>query len=65
MRDTAEADRDQAQEELEIETARWDTYVASYEDLMAELMSEMDSVDRVIDVFSNADLSADMMAAVD
>jgi hypothetical protein len=32
---------------------------------MAELMSEMDSVDRVIDVFANADLSADMMESID
>jgi len=32
---------------------------------MAELMSELDSIDRVIDVFANAEISGDMMASLD
>jgi len=32
---------------------------------MAELMSELDSIDRVIDVFANAEISADMMESLD
>jgi len=31
---------------------------------MAELMSEMDAVDRCIDVFANANLNAEMMDVV-
>jgi len=32
---------------------------------MAELMSELDSIDRVIDVFANAELSSDMLNSID
>lgn len=32
---------------------------------MSELMAELDAVDRVIDVFANADINADLLSAID
>ena len=37
LRDTAEADRDQAQEDLDFETERWEGVQAAYQEYMAEL----------------------------
>jgi hypothetical protein len=65
LRDTAAADRDTAQEDLDEETARWAGVQASYEAYVAELMHELDALDRCIGVFSSFDMSDDMLARVD
>merc|ERR1712203_1279216 len=65
LRDTAAEDRDVAQEDLDEETARWDGVQAAYEDYVAELMHELDALDRCIGVFASFDMSDDMLARVD
>ena len=65
LRDTAQADQDQAQEDLDEETARWAGVQASYEAYMAELQHELGALDQCIGVFASFDMSDDMLARVD
>ena len=65
LRDTAQEDQDNAQADLDEETARWDATVASYEDLIGTLQSELDAIDQVIELFSNANISEDMVSRID
>ena len=65
LRDTAEVDRDTAQEDLDEETARWAGVQASYEAYMAELQHELGALDQCIGVFASFDMSNDMLARVD
>ena len=39
--------------------------IATLEEFVAELQSELDALDRCIDIFSNAEISGDMLAAMD
>ncbi len=64
-RDTAAADRDQAQLELDEETERWAGVTAAYEDYVAELEAELDAIDRCIEVFATADVDDDMLDRMD
>jgi len=65
LRDTAQEDQDTAQADLDEETARWDASVAAYEDLIGTLMAELDAIDQVIELFSNANISEDMVSRID
>jgi len=65
LRDVAADDRDTAQADLDEETARWAGVQESYEAYVAELMHELDALDRCIGVFSSFDMSDDMLARVD
>ena len=65
LRDIAQMDQDQAQSDLDEETARWDGVVASYEDLIATLQNELSAIDQVIELFSSAEISGDMLSRMD
>jgi len=44
---------------------RWDAAVAAYEDLIAELMLELDAIDRVLELFATSDVSDNMLDRMD
>jgi len=54
LRDIAAKDRDEAQEDLDEETARWAKAQAAYEALIAQLKKELGAIDQVIELFSSA-----------
>ena len=58
-------DRDTAQADLDAETERWETAVASYEDLMEQLQLELDAIDKCLELFSQADISQTMLDRLD
>merc|ERR1712039_671475 len=65
LRDTAQLDQEEAQSDLDEETARWDAAVAAYEDLIATFQNELDAIDQVIELFSNSNISEDMVSRID
>ena len=47
------------------EEERWNKAVATYEDFIGELKTELNAVDRVIEVFSSANIKDDMLEKID